>query len=473
MKRILFLVLFSWLLAIPGLAQNNPRYDGVVQSRAGWPAPGATVAVCSQPAVTSTTPCTPLVPLCLSASDGCSGAQGGGGTAANPLTADGLGNYHFYLKNGQCTLAASCTIQFYGSGLTTSFMGDQSFGGLAAIPAASVIAAGTTNHITIYTAPTTVGSDSLLIDDGHELIYSGDTGLEFNNASFPPLIFTGIAGQGIAIQGSDGGASQSGGTMTLKAGSGGSNGPGGAVNIFAGTPSGSTVGGSILLETTGFTAGGAAGDITLQAGVGNGATNGGNVFIKPSGNNGKIIQLSTVENTANHKPTLAMVVNSVGTWSMTPSVTTGTWTWTPPTSGGSAGQYMQTDGTGATSWQTVNVPAAASAFTWSCYWSSNLTGTINICQWTPRRALTIRQMTMILGTQSSGCAGGAVVAVYDNTSSSILTSLTTTNSTGQFDSGNALNIAATSGHQLEIAVTTGATGCGTPPANAMIVVQYD
>jgi len=117
---------------------------------------------------------------------------------------------------------------------------------------------------------------------------------------------------------------------------------------------------------------------------------------------------------------------------------------------------------------------AGTAFTWNCYYSANLApGNPIFCNWTPRRALTIRQMTLALGTTSSGCSTGATVAVYDSTAASTVTSLTTSNGTQFYDSGNSLNLATTSGHQLNIEVTTPSAGCGQNPANAMVVVQYD
>jgi hypothetical protein len=98
-------------------AGQNVRVDGVVQSRSGHPAPGASVAVCTQPANTGTTPCYPLAPLCSSLTDTACAQP-------NPVTADGLGNYHFYVATGQ-----AYTYQFSGSALTTYFIPDQTPGG--------------------------------------------------------------------------------------------------------------------------------------------------------------------------------------------------------------------------------------------------------------------------------------------------------------------------------------------------------
>src|ERR1035438_3165980 len=112
MKNIYLLA----FLAISALSfAQNVRVDGTVQARSGAPAPGAFVAICSQPAVTTTAPCTPLVPLCSSLTDLIC-------TQPNPVQADGLGNYSFYVVPG------TYTRQFFGSGLSARVQPDQNFG---------------------------------------------------------------------------------------------------------------------------------------------------------------------------------------------------------------------------------------------------------------------------------------------------------------------------------------------------------
>lgn len=105
---LLSLVVCAWSDA----SAENTRRDGVVFSRSGFPAPGASIAVCTQPAATSAVPCSPLAPLCASATDTAC-------TSPNPITADELGNYNFYIRPGKYT------IQFYGSGLTPRVQPDQ------------------------------------------------------------------------------------------------------------------------------------------------------------------------------------------------------------------------------------------------------------------------------------------------------------------------------------------------------------
>lgn len=116
-KSIRNLVITLALLCTFAFGQNV-RFDGVVSSRYGQPAGGAKIAVCSQPASTSIYPCSPLASLCTSLTDAVCASP-------NPVTADGLGNFHFYLLAG----STPYTVQYYGSGLTPYFVPDQIFGG--------------------------------------------------------------------------------------------------------------------------------------------------------------------------------------------------------------------------------------------------------------------------------------------------------------------------------------------------------
>jgi hypothetical protein len=113
MRKVSAFLIISCALSF----SQNVRVDGIVSSRSGLPAPGALVAVCTQPAVTTTTPCSPLATLCSSLTDTTC-------TAANPVTADGLGNYSFYIASS----AQNYTLQFSGPGLITKIQPDQAYG---------------------------------------------------------------------------------------------------------------------------------------------------------------------------------------------------------------------------------------------------------------------------------------------------------------------------------------------------------
>ncbi|HEX2714597.1 MAG TPA: hypothetical protein VHM88_20585, partial [Candidatus Acidoferrales bacterium] len=94
---------------LDGAAQGSRKDDIVLNSR-GLPAAGVSVAVCAQPANTSTTPCSPLVNLYSNPQL----TQ----ALVNPLTTDGLGNYNFYAAPGKYT------IQIYGPTVTTKVLSD-------------------------------------------------------------------------------------------------------------------------------------------------------------------------------------------------------------------------------------------------------------------------------------------------------------------------------------------------------------
>ena len=116
------LVLIAFLACIsPNLFAQASRFDGTVTDQQGRPVSGASVAVCNQPATTSTTPCSPLATLYtdLTGSTACNGVNG----CANPTTTDSGGNYHFYY------VSEPLTIQYSGPGLTTYFLPDQGSAG--------------------------------------------------------------------------------------------------------------------------------------------------------------------------------------------------------------------------------------------------------------------------------------------------------------------------------------------------------
>jgi hypothetical protein len=127
LRRLLILSLLLWA---PSAYAQYVRYDGVVQSSKGV-IPGALVAICSQPATTSTTPCSPLATIY-------SNTTGAGGPAANPTTSDLNGNYHFYIAPGVYTL------QIYGAQIVTPYvLTDQSIGISTAASATNLVGPGT------------------------------------------------------------------------------------------------------------------------------------------------------------------------------------------------------------------------------------------------------------------------------------------------------------------------------------------
>ncbi|HEV2305975.1 MAG TPA: hypothetical protein VGR93_10680 [Candidatus Acidoferrales bacterium] len=99
------LAIFGALIfAVPAFAQGS-RHDGVALGEQGRPVAGASIVVCSQPANVTVAPCTPLASLYTDTTLAT--------PAPNPLTSDGLGNFHFYAAPGVYTL------QIYGPGINT------------------------------------------------------------------------------------------------------------------------------------------------------------------------------------------------------------------------------------------------------------------------------------------------------------------------------------------------------------------
>src|SRR5713226_5396342 len=108
-RLTLAIVAFVALGAMQAQAQGT-RKDDIVLNARGTPQGGASVAVCTQPAVTTSTPCSPLANLFSNPQL----TQ----ALVNPLATDGLGNYTFYAAPGKYT------IQIYGPAITTKVLSD-------------------------------------------------------------------------------------------------------------------------------------------------------------------------------------------------------------------------------------------------------------------------------------------------------------------------------------------------------------
>jgi hypothetical protein len=143
MKKWILLLLL--LVAVPAWGQSA-RYDSIAIGPRGVTVPGAQVAVCKQPATTTTQPCSPLATLATSITT----TSGG----ANPLTADNLGNYHFYAPAG------FYTIQVYGSNIQGQFvMTDVSVGlGTAYVQYVTAATAGADWCAKVLTADAAIGN---------------------------------------------------------------------------------------------------------------------------------------------------------------------------------------------------------------------------------------------------------------------------------------------------------------------------
>jgi len=108
--RRLSLTLSLLLLAPLSTLAQAVRFQSQVIGNRGLPLGSQNVAVCTQPAVTNTTPCSPLATLATSAITNSGGA--------NPTTTDVNGNFFFYLP----TNTGKVTIQIYGPQVATPFV---------------------------------------------------------------------------------------------------------------------------------------------------------------------------------------------------------------------------------------------------------------------------------------------------------------------------------------------------------------
>ena len=106
--QLLIIALVCAFLGAGGAAAQSTRFQGQLIGSRGLPLANQNVAVCTQPAVTTTQPCSPLATLSTSLIT----TSGG----ANPFTTDSLGNFFFYAVPGTYTL------QFYGPQVGTPYV---------------------------------------------------------------------------------------------------------------------------------------------------------------------------------------------------------------------------------------------------------------------------------------------------------------------------------------------------------------
>jgi hypothetical protein len=108
-RKLVIAALLAMLVGTGAAAQDvSSRYQGQVIGTRGLPLANQNVAVCTQPADTSTQPCTPRPTLGTSTTTTTGGA--------NPLTTDVNGNFFFYAPPGKYT------IQVYGPQVGTPFV---------------------------------------------------------------------------------------------------------------------------------------------------------------------------------------------------------------------------------------------------------------------------------------------------------------------------------------------------------------
>jgi hypothetical protein len=110
--------------------------------------------------------------------------------------------------------------------------------------------------------------------------------------------------------------------------------------------------------------------------------------------------------------------------------------------------------------------------TLSAYTSGSFASAISGWNFYPTTGTTIDRMDVTLGGEAAGCTTSPVWSVYDATTSQILASVTIpNNSYGIFSSTTALNTFS-SGHNLQLKVTTVDAGCTTQPSGVQTVIQW-
>lgn len=107
-KRLLFTVAMLAGACTAQAQDVSARFQGQVIGSRGLPLANQNVAVCTQPAVTTTQPCSPLATLATSTTTSSGDA--------NPLTTDSNGNFFFYAAPGKYT------VQVYGPAVSGQFV---------------------------------------------------------------------------------------------------------------------------------------------------------------------------------------------------------------------------------------------------------------------------------------------------------------------------------------------------------------
>ena len=163
--------------------------------------------------------------------------------------------------------------------------------------------------------------------------------------------------------------------------------------------------------------------------------------------------------------TIAWIGNDIGTGSTvtrlhfgsTPTPLSGT----PPTTG----QFLQWNGTNIVG----TTPGQISEATWSAFTPSVNAG--GQAETTFAAAHTLLRFTLYAVVAAAGCSTNAVVQFFDATSSTVLASLTVTNTSHFIDSG-ALSVAMTAGHSFSFNVSNAGSGCSPSAGNVTYTAVY-
>lgn len=152
---------------------------------------------------------------------------------------------------------------------------------------------------------------------------------------------------------------------------------------------------------------------------------------------------------------------------------------------GTAGNYLRSTGSAwaASTIQAADVPtlnqsttgtATGNMINWAVGPVAGTVSTVaatGIAKTTLPANITVRSFSMYAPTAAAGCTTQPSYQVYDNTTSTVISTITTVNGTTYYNN-TAINTAVVSGHDLMVRVGTGGVACTQAPSNVIFTVWY-
>lgn len=116
----------------------------------------------------------------------------------------------------------------------------------------------------------------------------------------------------------------------------------------------------------------------------------------------------------------------------------------------------------------------ADELAWTCPVAGATTSGVSYCNWTVPANITITQFDLAMSTAPVGCTTYPTLQVWDGKASVEVGSysISTTSSGGNFYPVVTGSTNLAQGEYLRIKVTTGGSGCTTPPAGVVATVTY-
>ena len=280
-----------------------------------------------------------------------------GSTAAPGYETIGTADLPFTYSGNTTELMTVGTVSGTGSTLCTDASGNATTVGCSG--GGGITGSGTTNRITKWTGTSAIGNTTGITDNSNSI--------QFGSAYSQGLSFAGVSGQFTASTAGDGFS-----ITAANAASGGTN-TGGAIQLTSGADSSFSGSATILMdgaENSNF-----GGDIQIVGGNVGSTEVGGEVIVAAGSNTTTTSDTNKVEIFGNpviigscfecisptHQPTPGVLWIQDTTFSnvfegvkLTIPSTVSTYTFTLPANTGSAGQVLSTNGSGVTSWTSVD-----------------------------------------------------------------------------------------------------------------------